>query len=449
MELCIEMKRLLRVLLLFLCFLHTSAGLALEDGCSSFVLDGSTNCYTLLREKAAGAVSSLLSVPVETRTFENFVLPWYRLKFQIQNASCDAQQNKELFDQIMHEIDPCAFALTAIKDVSEILRKKVFLNTYQEYLLQKIRSEFDCEQDLLFFEEDGIQLQGEKISSVGGQRLSLLNCAIPLDNTGSFDETIVSIIETGADVVCIHDIKNEETRYRIYEALRERYGYFCLEASENGGALIASRYSLSNEKKIFLDDRGMFFEVSIHDPNNEIGRIIMARSDCASSSEQLSSLIEVISEKIRTALTPLSEPVLFCGNFSKENLAVDALNLVSTEYFGNGGAVAETTCNLLLSTYIYSLDTTCIPLSDRIQGLLSVVSLRSIDSYCGWANVQAYPAECDVSGSAGYDCSRGSYGEASLGYSNDSWSVSVHGDVHRDKSGQTSGGVRVDVSGHW
>jgi hypothetical protein len=224
---------------------------------------------------------------------------------------------------------------------------------------------------------------------------------------------------------------------------------FLLGSGRQRGALIASRYSLCNETKTFLDDRGVFFEVSVHDLPNEIARIIMARPDYARSSEQPSSITERITERIQIALTSLPEPVLLCGNFPRANPPVGALDSVLTEYFENGGADGETTCNLLLSSFMYSQNITRIPLSNGSQGLLSVISLRSIDSYRVGPNVKAYPAECDVSGSAGYDCSRGSYGDASVGFSNDSWSVSVHGEVHRDNSGHTSGGARVDVSGHW
>ena len=69
---------------------------------------------------------------------------------------------------------------------------------------------------------------------------SVFNCAIPSGDLDSYEETLAGIIDASADVVCIHDIDYEETRYTLYEKLREFYGYFCLEERSNGsgGALI-------------------------------------------------------------------------------------------------------------------------------------------------------------------------------------------------------------------
>ncbi len=280
--------------------------------------------------------------------------------------------------------------------------------------------------------------------------LSLFNCAIPLCDADAFEETIASIAETEADVVCVHDIANEEVRYRIYEVLREQYGYFCLEIGDNGGALIASKYRLGNEKNAFFDDNGVFFEIRVFDGCKEIGRIVLARPNRALFSEQLASAVEQVTEMIQIGLLQLPEPILFCGNFPRSNPPSEAFGTLLTEYFENDGADNEAICSFLLSSSLFFQTITGIPLAMDSQGLLSVISICDVNLYLEAPNSGRYLLKYDVSGSAGYDCaSSSSYADVSIGTAGDGWSASVHGDVHRDSSGQTSGGARVEFSGTW
>ena len=65
--------------------------MALEDGVLLVVSAVSPDRHDFLKERAAGDVSLLLSIPVEDRTFGNFVFPWYCLKTNIQTDFHEAQ----------------------------------------------------------------------------------------------------------------------------------------------------------------------------------------------------------------------------------------------------------------------------------------------------------------------------------------------------------------------
>jgi hypothetical protein len=109
----------------------------------------------------------------------------------------------------------------------------------------------------------------------------------------------------------------------------------------------------------------------------------------------------------------------------------------------------EGLCCFLLSSSQFSQKLIRISLADDFQGLLSTISCHCSQGCLGSLRKDMLPAGFDASGSAGYDCSRGSYAEGSAGYSGEGWSVHVQGDVNRDNSGHTSGGAHVEGSVHW
>ena len=447
-------KRLFWASCLSMAFLQASSGIFLDDGCSSPILTPPISSVDnrvrndRLKEKVKDTVSLLLSISDKERTFENFLLPWYSFKSKMFYASYGTQ-NFELLEAILQEVDPYGFFSSTIKDFSERLSVDDSLNVYQKHVIYKIQSKWNNEQDFFFFKENNRLIKCVDRDLVKNDEILVLNCTCKSNDQILFDEVIAGIVGASADIVCIHDI-DHEIFYRLYEKLREFYGYFCLEEGKNDhrGAIIASKYCLDNDDHSFIDENGVFFEVHVSDSDGKIGCILMARPNREPSSEALATITEGVIDKIQIEFSCFPVPTLLCGNFFQSNLPSDTFGKLLNEYFQNNDGENKTVCNLILRLDpLFSQKTDCVPFALDQEGLLSTIFTHSINTYSKY-DVGKYVLKShgSASVSAGGDSGGGSYAEGSVAVSGNGWSAEAYGGVSRDSSGHTSSSAGGSVS---
>ena len=317
---------------------------------------------------------------------------------------------------------------------------------YQWWLARETLSEDGFGDGLFFVDEE--TAAPEEAEECCARVLSVFDRTLQPCSLDVLEETVAEIIQTDADVVCLHNLADEWTQYKFYNALRRGYGHFCVETRAGGSTLVASKHTFNKEECGFLDDDGIFFETNVLDVSNNVWRIVMVRPKQALSPERLHSAAEKIAGKLSLHSSSHPRPTFFCGNLS----AVDFLPAALCSSEGGGFDDHENPegvlCGLFLPpSFAFSQKMIRIPLIEDFQGLFIIR--------------EGLPAGCD-SGSA----DRGRFGGEGGGWGGSSWgghwsgevggtatykdengnTVTVHGEAGRDNRGNSYGGAGVGVS---
>jgi hypothetical protein len=391
----------------------------------------------------------LLSIPIAKRTFENFLLPWIRIRSELASILNASQQKSEPIESVIQEADPNDCFSTAITDLLAKYSGKS-LNPYQKHLLTKMQSE--PRLGIFFFDEKPPCARKEQYTKGSP---SILNCSIQSSDPVILNETINGIIETAPDVVCIQNVANEEVRYNLYEKLRESYDCFCiedeLEGRPNHSTLIASKYYLDSDQDSFLDKSGVFFYLNIIANDNEIGHILMARPNRADSLEKLDESVKKVTDRIVEKFLASSGPTILFGNFSYETPPSDAFKSFMDCFFQNDEN-DEKVCTLLFRSHeLIPKSIVSIPLSSTQRGL----KYSCFADYLTPCREKRYQGQvvlaCNghANASGDIDSHGNSHGEVSIGVSGNGWSAEVYGGGGYDRDGHGSCEAGARMSFDW
>ena len=286
-----------------------------------------------------------------------------------------------------------------------------------------------------FFVDEGFATV-EQAEGWRAKTLSVFDRTLQPRGSDVLEETVAEIMQTDADVVCLHNLADEQTQYKVYDALRGRYGHFCMEKAVGGSALVASKYDFSKEECGFLDDDGVFFEANILDLSNNAWRIVMVRPEQGFSPESLRLAVENVAEQLPSDSSSLLRPTLFCGNLS----GVDFCSSVDENLNGHEASEGRVCGIFLPPSFPSSHVVARIPLVQGFRGLFTIEEV-------------GLPASPDVGGragsgygSSGYGMSwGGSWAGVEVGASGDKWRASVRAGVKHDSNGNTSSEVHAEA----